>query len=36
MFISHSLKIIMNKLILDQNLNGGLKILPLEGHGGGI
>jgi hypothetical protein len=27
---SYTLKIMMNKVILDQNLNGGLKILPQE------
>jgi hypothetical protein len=26
----------MIKLILDRNLNGGLKILPTERHGSGI
>jgi hypothetical protein len=26
----------LNKLILDQNLNGGLKIIPPERHGSGI
>jgi hypothetical protein len=26
--MSYTLKIVMNKVILDQNLNAGLKILP--------
>jgi hypothetical protein len=26
----------MNKVILDQNLNAGLKKVPQEGHGSGI
>jgi hypothetical protein len=29
-YISHTLKIMMNKVILDRNLNAGLKILPQE------
>jgi hypothetical protein len=33
---SESLKIMTNKLILDQNLNGGLKIIPPERHGSGL
>jgi hypothetical protein len=35
-YISYALKIMMNKVILDQNLNAGLEKVPQERHGSGI
>jgi hypothetical protein len=35
-FIPYTLKIMMNKVILDLNLNAGLKKVPQERHGSGI